>query len=92
MMQQGNPAGLGALINQMRPNMQTQKGAIPPGLQALMQAQQVLRSQANPTTPQGTPTVAGQTEQAIAQQMQPPAPQQMPQQPQMQGQIGRAHV
>ena len=76
MIQQQFPSGLQALLGRQQPR---QKATIPPGLNALMQAQEVLRQQANPTTPEGTPTVAGQTEQAIQQQMQP--------QPQMQPQM-----
>jgi len=75
MIQQQFPSGLQALLGRQQPR---QKATIPPGLNALMQAQEVLRQQANPTTPEGTPTVAGQTEQAIQQQMQP-QPQMQPQ-------------
>lgn len=68
------PAGLGSLIQRGMPQRSMQEQKIPPGLQALMQAQKVLQSQASPMTPAGTPTVAGQTEQAIAQRMQPQQP------------------
>lgn len=53
----------------------SQKASIPPGLQALIQAQQALKQTAIPVTPAGTPTVAGQAEQAIQQQLQPSQPQ-----------------
>lgn len=53
----------------------SQRASIPPGLQALIQAQQALKQTANPVTPAGTPTVAGQAEQAIQQQLQPSQPQ-----------------
>lgn len=73
------PAGLGALIQRGMPQRSREEQRIPPGLQALMQAQKVLQSQASPVTPAGTPTIAGQTEQAIAQRMQPvQAPQGLP--------------
>ena len=61
-------AGLGAL--------QGQKSPVPEGLRALMDAQEILKQQASPMTPQGTPTVAAQAEQAIQAQLQAAAPQQ----------------
>lgn len=61
-------AGLGAL--------QGQKSPVPEGLRALMDAQEILKQQASPMTPQGTPTVAAQAEQAIQAQIQAAAPQQ----------------
>lgn len=73
--------GLGGLQNLIARGMRnpTQRAPIPPGLQALIQAQQALKQTAAPVTPGGIPTIAGQTEQAIQQQLQPA----MPQAPQM---------
>lgn len=76
MMQQ--PMGLQSLLQRAYKPQQPQQGrSIPPGLQALIAAQQVLRSQAAPVTPDGRPTIAGMTEQAISQQTMP-QPQGMP--------------
>lgn len=73
--------GLGGLQSLIARGMRnpTQRAPIPPGLQALIQAQQALKQTAAPVTPGGIPTIAGQTEQAIQQQLQPA----MPQTPQM---------
>ena len=70
-------SGLNALL-QNKVERPAKKANIPAGMQALIQAQQILRQQAKPTTPDGQPTVASQVEQAISQEMQPSGPGMMP--------------
>lgn len=69
--------GLGGLQSLIARGMRnpTQRAPIPPGMQALIQAQQALKQTAAPVTSAGIPTIAGQTEQAIQQHLQPAAPQ-----------------
>lgn len=69
--------GLGGLQSLIARGMRnpTQRAPIPPGMQALIQAQQALKQTAAPVTSGGIPTIAGQTEQAIQQHLQPSAPQ-----------------
>lgn len=69
--------GLGGLQSLIARGMRnpTQRAPIPPGMQALIQAQQALKQTAAPVTSGGIPTIAGQTEQAIQQHLQPAAPQ-----------------
>lgn len=69
--------GLGGLQSLIARGMRnpTQRASIPPGMQALIQAQQALKQTAAPVTSGGIPTIAGQTEQAIQQHLQPSAPQ-----------------
>ena len=54
-------SGLNALL-QNKVERPAKKANIPAGMQALIQAQQILRQQAKPTTPEGQPTVASQVE------------------------------